>query len=69
MSVEEIAREIPHLSIPERRQLLDVILDSLIDAQSRRTRSVLDFAAAGEWDGVDAQEYINQLRQEWENRP
>jgi hypothetical protein len=40
-------------------------------AKPKRQRSVLDFEGVGAANpvGMDAQEYVNQLRDEWDNRP
>jgi excisionase family DNA binding protein len=39
--------------------------------QAPRTRSLLEFEGVGAeiWGGVDAQEYVNELRKEWDHRP
>lgn len=36
-----------------------------------RTRSLLEFEGVGAeiWGNVDAQEYVNELRKEWDHRP
>jgi excisionase family DNA binding protein len=36
-----------------------------------QTRSLLEFEGVGAeiWGGVDAQEYVNELRKEWDHRP
>ncbi len=71
MSLELIKAEVTSLSIDERKQLLDYILESLI-AERTRTRSILEFEGVGEElrdDQVDPQDYVNQLRSEWDHRP
>jgi excisionase family DNA binding protein len=39
--------------------------------KSPQTRSLLEFEGVGAeiWGGVDAQEYVNELRKEWDHRP
>jgi hypothetical protein len=34
-------------------------------------RSIMELHGLGQeiWDGVDAQEYVNKLREEWDHRP
>lgn len=39
--------------------------------KNRPLHNVMEFAGRGRasWDGTDAQEYINKLREEWDHRP
>lgn len=73
MTLREIITEIPTLTIQERKQLLFAIFDSLTeDNDEERTLSILDFEGLGAGlrdDTMDAQEYVNQLRSEWDHRP
>lgn len=73
MTLQEIITEIPTLTIQERKQLLFAIFDSLTkDNNKERTLSILDFEGLGASlrdDTMDAQEYVNQLRSEWDHRP
>lgn len=73
--VEEIyERIIKPLSVAERLQLLAMIAEDLA-AQSaassqRPKRNIMDLHGLGAdlWRGIDAQEYVNELRREWEHR-
>ncbi len=69
MTLQEIMQEVSHLDIEERKQLITWIVDTL--AEPPKEYSLLDFAGVGAhlYDGTDAQEYINQLRSEWDHRP
>lgn len=54
--------------------LLKLIADGLaatLVAKNEKKHSVLEFAGAGAHNpiGIDAQEYVNKLREEWEHRP
>jgi hypothetical protein len=69
MTMEQLIREIEHLSVEERKQLVTVIVDSLTNNTPKRDRSILEFEGIGVWDGKDAQAYINELRDEWSHRP
>jgi hypothetical protein len=69
MTIDQIIREIEQLSIEERKHLVTAIIDSLTDSKPKRNRSILEFEGIGIWDGTDAQEYINELRDEWTHRP
>lgn len=69
MALQEIMQEIRHLDIEERKLLISWIVDSLSEPQKQY--SILDFEGVGAhlYDGTDAQDYINQLRDEWDSRP
>jgi hypothetical protein len=71
MTIQEILEEIPLLSVAERKQLIHALVDSLDEPTQAKKRNILEFAGIGAelYDGTDAQEYINQLRQEWDDRP
>lgn len=77
MTPEQIALEASQLSIDERRRVIGLIVESLTqfsDLEPRRPkRSVLEFEGIGahareERQPSDAQDYINQLRDEWDHR-
>ena len=72
MTFEAIVGEIRTLSVEERKALIMVLVDSLTEPLATiRTRSILEFEGIGERlrDDIDPQEYINQLRSEWDHRP
>lgn len=74
MTVAEILQQAKALSAQERKELVKLLVDSLDDSESNQgsdRHSILELAGLGAeiWDGVDAQEYINQLRNEWDQRP
>lgn len=72
MTFEAIVEEIQTLSVEERKALITVIVDSLtVPLATTRTHSILEFEGIGERlrDDIDPQEYINQLRSEWDHRP
>lgn len=74
MSVETILEEIRSLSVEERKRLIGAIVDTLTESGAQqpahRKRSILEFEGVGAemWQGIDAQEYVNQLRNEWDER-
>ena len=73
MTLEGIIEEIRGLSVSERKQLISAIVDTLTESQpdsSGKKRSILEFEGIGAemWQGVDAQEYVNSLRGEWDDR-
>jgi hypothetical protein len=69
MTFEAIVDEIRTLSIEERKALIGVIVDSL--TEPAKTRSLLELEGLGAeiWEGIDPQDYVNQLRSEWDHRP
>ena len=68
-------RHVRAVPAAERLQLLVLIAQDLADratlADERPLRSIMEFRGVGKdsWDGTDAQEYVNQLRGEWDERP
>lgn len=72
MTYVELVREVKKLSPQERRALLDVLEREVQnDTTVSKSRSLLDYygVAAHSADGTDAQEYVNRLRDEWDERP
>ena len=63
-------------TLPQEEQiiLLKLIADGLVarlTIAEEKKHSVLEFEGAGAHNpiGIDAQEYVNQLREEWKHRP
>jgi hypothetical protein len=72
MTVEALMEEIRSLPVAQRKRLITLIVDTLVDSPPVRKRSILEFegiAAHLRDENVDAQEYVNQLRSEWDHRP
>jgi hypothetical protein len=73
MTVAEILEQAKTLSVQERKELVKLLVDSLDIAEpsARRKRSILELRGLGKeiWQGIDAQEYVNHLRSEWDERP
>ena len=70
LSLTQIADEIRSLSVEERKQLITLIVDSLTEP-TEEEHSILELEGLGAeiWQGIDAQEYVNRLRSEWDERP
>jgi hypothetical protein len=75
-TVEEIYQQhIKPLSAPERLRLLAITAQDLVHQGSDTTegpeRSIMELHGLGAeiWKGVDAQEYVDELRGEWNHRP
>jgi hypothetical protein len=75
MTIVEILEQAKSLSIHERKTLVKLLIDTLDaptpDASAPKKHSILELAGLGEevWKGIDPQEYVNQLRSEWDHRP
>lgn len=69
MSIQEMIQEAQTLSIDERKQLIKALVDMLPDSPSIKKRSLRELRGLGKeiWAGVDAQEYVNQQRDEWDS--
>ena len=65
---QEQIRELPTQA---RLQLLALIAQDLAAPPPNRPSRLTDLKGLGKeiWQGIDAQEYINQLRREWDERP
>ncbi len=75
-NIETIYRRyIKPLSPDEQIKLLAKMADELANAKEAKEptkqRSIMELHGLGAeiWEGVDAQEYVNELRNEWERRP
>jgi hypothetical protein len=71
MTITQIMEQAKTLSWQERRELITLLHDSLQNGDVPKKHSILELAGLGEeiWTGIDAQEYVNQLRSEWDERP
>ena len=74
--IEDIyERHIKPLPSAERLRLLVMVAQDLAaePAQTveQRKRSIMELHGLGKeiWEGIDAQEYVNELRKEWDHRP
>jgi hypothetical protein len=73
MTMAEILHQAKTLSMQERKELVKLLIDSLDvpDAAPRQQRHLSELRGLGKeiWQGIDAQEYVNRLRNEWNERP
>jgi hypothetical protein len=71
MTLQDIIQEIPKLSTQERKDLIHLLVDSLAETDEPKTHSLSELRGLGAdiWQGIDAQTYIDQLRDEWDHRP
>ena len=71
IDVEKLyAEQIKPLPATERLRLLAVIARDLAP-EEKELHSIMELEGLGAeiWEGVDAQEYVNELREEWDHRP
>ncbi len=64
--------QVKSLSAHERLQLIELITHDLRETMdSSEGRSILELHGLGAeiWKGIDAQEYVAELRDEWDQRP
>lgn len=74
MTFEAIAEEIRHLSIEERKRLITLLVDSFTQStpeEDEQTFDIMMFAGVGKhlYDGTDAQQMVDEMRREWDERP
>ena len=72
-TAEEIYQQyVKPLSDNEKLRLIAKVSADLAKAEETQPkRSIMELHGLGAeiWKGVDAQEYVNELRDEWEHRP
>lgn len=78
ITVEQLYEQhIKPMPIPEQLRLVVLITQQLaeempeVETAVKPKRSLMELHGLGAeiWQGVDAQEYVNELRQEWDHRP
>ena len=73
MTYEELVEKVRELPIEQRKALINDIVDSLTTSQAVAEdilSNILELrGAAAHLRDQDAQEYVNQLRSEWDHRP
>jgi len=71
MTIDGILDEIRELSLSERKKLISLIVDTLTDegmSSIQESPSLLELEGLGAeiWAGINADEYVRQLRDEWD---
>ncbi len=72
MTIEELYREeIRNLPPEARLQLMALIAQDLAAQPPTPLHSILELRGLGKeiWQGIDAQQYVEELRREWEPSP
>jgi hypothetical protein len=75
MRIEQLYEQhIKPLPSHEQLKLVELIVRKMArdgNAINRPKRSIMELHGLGAeiWEGIDAQEYVNKLREEWDHRP
>jgi hypothetical protein len=71
MSLQEMIQEARALSPDEIKQLMRALIDLMPAEAAPKQHSIMELRGLGAeiWQGINAQEYVNQLRSEWDDRP
>lgn len=72
--LNEVLNQVQHLKPDDQRRLLEelaAIVDQQITALEEPLHSFLELEGLGQevWEGIDAQEYVNQERASWNGYP
>ena len=72
--IEELYQQHIKLLLPaERLRLVELIAHDLVaqraESAEKPKRSIMELHGLGKeiWEGIDAQEYVNELRKEWDH--
>jgi len=70
MTVSEIIETIRNLPSNERIEIMHALADTFIGSDIPTEHSILELEGLGAeiWQDMDAQQYVDQLRDEWDNR-
>lgn len=72
MTVEQLYQQhIQSIPVADQLELISLISKKLIKpSESKKQRSLLELEGLGHeiWQGVDAQKYVDDLRNEWNHR-
>lgn len=67
MTLAEILEQARTLSLEERKELAKLLIDMMDAETSPASRRLSELRGLGKeiWTGIDAQNYVNQMRGEW----
>jgi hypothetical protein len=73
MTLDDIVQEVRALSVEDRKRLIGLIVDTLTESEAPpapKKRSILEFEGLGAeiWKDIDTDAYLNELRDEWDQR-
>ncbi len=64
---KKIVEEIKNLPIPQQKKILEVVTLLKTGIEVTHKSDITELRGCGKniWVGIDAQEYVNKLREEW----
>ena len=64
---KKIVEEIKNLPIPQQKKILEVVRLLKVGIEAKHKSNITEPRGCGKkiWMGIDAQEYVNKLREEW----
>ena len=64
---KKIVDEIKNLPIPQQKKILEVVRLLKTGIEGTHKSNITELRGCGKkiWVGIDAQEYVNKLREEW----
>jgi len=70
MTIAEGLEQVKQLSLAEQQELIEQLKAAVEEKTPTKKTSLRDFKGLGAhaYDGQDAQEYINQTRDEWDTK-
>ena len=72
LTAKEIYEQlVKHLPVEERLELSEMLRSDLVTRPEEHKRSIMELHGLGAeiWQGIDAQEYVDELRKEWDDCP
>lgn len=71
MTITEILEQAKALSPQERKELTKRLIDMMDVTSAEPTRHLSELRGLGKtiWQDIDAQEYVDNLRDEWDDQP
>jgi len=73
MTLQDILEQAQALPLTERRELIKRLVDTLTvehDTQSGEMHSIMELRGLGKeiWQSIDIQQYLDEMRNEWDRR-
>ena len=69
MTITDILEQAKTLTPQERKELTKLLIDMMDGGDGPHQRRLSELRGLGKeiWQGIDAQEYVDQLRDEWDD--
>lgn len=70
MTITEILEQAKKLTPQERKELAKLLIDMMDTGTPHAQRRLSELRGLGKeiWTGIDPQDYVNQMRDEWDKR-